>query len=1010
MPHRSDESLFAAFQQHRDCQALGILFHRRADELLRLAVFLAPRPTDAEDLVQATFLSAIAHAESFRAGNRVMSWLCGILTNHARMLRRAERRTAPNPGLASAPDAAAATLHAELRQALTAGIAALPEPYRSVLSLHLEGGLDSAEISQRLSRPAATVRKQMERALDRLRTALPIGLATGLAVHVDAQSLAANAADAARFVEAEPSAAIVPAATSTHGASALAGWWLWSGLAALLTIAVVAAWPATATPLLPPAGALLAAPADLPAPLLVPTVAPSLHNLAQEREADLAVAELEVRVVQPDGTTAADVTVLLVDDSGKALPERILAGLARTTTTDAGGAATFRAVPPGDYELAWPGSVGRRKLRLTPGPHQVELELAAPIAFRGVVVDQFQRPVADAEIVVSETSLRGDLGSVVARSRSDGSFAATAQLSHGRVFARHEGYRSSVGARLEPSTSMLLSLPPAQRELVVTVLDPQGRPVPDAYVAVVPRSAALNFLPPEHARTDAAGRCFCRDPGPGEASVIASRDGLAPAAANLDPDATALTLTLRHGTSLRGTLYDADGTPMVGTRVHVAFCEHRSNEPVAPLLARSLRTDARGGFWFHNVPLGTVHVQAFGEVPSSGRGLPPYPWLLAAADIHVADPAGHELVLHGKRGPILRGRLLTADGKPVADHNVVATPRQGTAIHRVFRVRGAGTAADGSFAIHGLAADEDYDLGAYLPGGPGGTGTEFPVANGTGRPGAAPTILRLPGRMPTSMLRVAVLGPDGHPIPETSLELRTMALQLPKSATVAADGSAQFGPLLEGDYQLAVIAPGLGTRVMAVTIGDDPADVDLGVITLPLPARLTVQLARPGGRPRPGLRGVARGRIGDKFVSATADAHGFAALPPLPPGDVEVLVLGPGIAPHRTQTTLRSGAQQIELQLEPATTAALEFEFALADNPFVVNGPLHVRVRAEDGSLEFEEHIGAETSRGRFDFATGLPPGRYDIVARALWNAAAQTTLTVPPHGDVLPQRLVLRR
>jgi hypothetical protein len=255
-----------------------------------------------------------------------------------------------------------------------------------------------------------------------------------------------------------------------------------------------------------------------------------------------------------------------------------------------------------------------------------------------------------------------------------------------------------------------------------------------------------------------------------------------------------------------------------------------------------------------------------------------------------------------------------------------------------------------------------------------------------------------------------VLGPDGHPIPETSLELRAMALQLPKSATVAADGSAQFGPLLAGDYQLAVIAPGLGTRVLAVSIDDDPADVDLGVITLALPARLTVHLARPGGRLRPGLRVVARGRLGDKFVSATADAHGFAALPPLPPGDVEVLVLGPGIAPHRTQTTLRSGAQRLDLQLEPATTAALQFEFALADNPFVVNGPLHVRVRAEDGSLEFEDHLGAETSRGRFDFAIGLPPGRYDIAARALWNAAAQTTLTVPPRGDVQPQRVVLRR
>ena len=45
MPQQPDEQLFLAFQRDRDLDALGALFRRRADELLRLAVFLAPRPT-----------------------------------------------------------------------------------------------------------------------------------------------------------------------------------------------------------------------------------------------------------------------------------------------------------------------------------------------------------------------------------------------------------------------------------------------------------------------------------------------------------------------------------------------------------------------------------------------------------------------------------------------------------------------------------------------------------------------------------------------------------------------------------------------------------------------------------------------------------------------------------------------------------------------------------------------------------------------------------------------------
>lgn len=65
MKEHSDEDLFLAFQRNRDHEALSTLFRRRADELLRLAVFLSPRPSEADDLLQATFLSAISRAETY---------------------------------------------------------------------------------------------------------------------------------------------------------------------------------------------------------------------------------------------------------------------------------------------------------------------------------------------------------------------------------------------------------------------------------------------------------------------------------------------------------------------------------------------------------------------------------------------------------------------------------------------------------------------------------------------------------------------------------------------------------------------------------------------------------------------------------------------------------------------------------------------------------------------------------------------------------------------------------
>ena len=265
MPQQPDEELFLAFQRDRDHDALGILFRRRAEELLRLAVFLAPRPTEAEDLLQATFLSAIARAETYRPGNRVMSWLCGILTNHARMLRRSERRQTPErPDGGDGDTPVDVALQQELQQALRDGISGLKEPYRTVLHCHLQRGLNSQEIGRELNQKPATIRKQMARALEKLRAVLPAGLATGVALRMSPAQIAARAAEAAPFIGGDGVAVtfdgeddVLPDGVPTSMVTP----WLTKGLAAaLMLIAAIAAsvlpWPPE-TP--PPA-------ADAPAP------------------------------------------------------------------------------------------------------------------------------------------------------------------------------------------------------------------------------------------------------------------------------------------------------------------------------------------------------------------------------------------------------------------------------------------------------------------------------------------------------------------------------------------------------------------------------------------------------------------------------------------------------------------------------------------------------------------------------------------------------------------------
>ncbi|MBL8752086.1 MAG: carboxypeptidase regulatory-like domain-containing protein, partial [Planctomycetes bacterium] len=525
----------------------------------------------------------------------------------------------------------------------------------------------------------------------------------------------------------------------------------------------------------------------------------------------------------------------------------------------------------------------------------------------------------------------------------------------------------------------------------------------------VPRSSALSLLPPQHGRTDSDGRCHFRDPGPGEASVLACVDGMAPTSADLPPTATTLRLTAAGGTTLRGRLVDPSGVALADHPVRIAIADQRSNEPVSPLLARAGRTAADGSFVFAHVPRGLVQVQVYGDVPQT-KGLLPFPWLLASEDVEVDTVEPAPLVLVASRGPALRGQVLDHDGRPVANHNVLAVPIVGTALHRTFRTRGATTDLDGSFAILGLAADETVDLGVFPPGGPRRHDANFPFAVGRGTPGADPVVLRLPALTPRAALLVRVLGPDGRPCVHASLELRALRLQSPSTRPVGADGTARFAPLAAGDYWLVVVAQGLGSRTLPVTIVDDQVDQDLGTLTLQPAARAVVQVADQRGRVRSGVRVIAASTLGDKSVTATTGDDGRAPLPALPPGPARLFVQGPGVAPTLVECDLQPGVQLIDATVTDAVTAVLQFTFATADNPFVVNGPLHARLERADGTFVTEENIGAVAARGMFEWPLGLPAGRYRVVARALWNAKAEAEFDVPATGLLDPLPFPLQR
>ena len=134
---------------------------------------------------------------------------------------------------------------------------------------------------------------------------------------------------------------------------------------------------------------------------------------------------------------------------------------------------------------------------------------------------------------------------------------------------------------------------------------------------------------------------------------------------------------------------------------------------------------------------------------------------------------------------------------------------------------------------------------------------------------------------------------------------------------------------------------------------------------------------------------------GDKVEVGATDAEGALLLPPLQPGRISCLVYGSGLAPQRFELDLRHDSKPHEVMLTPAATITVSLPFAVAANPFVVNGPLFVQVFADDGSVVLEQHLGAVVERGRFELSTGLLPGEHRLVARSLWGAHAECTFRV---------------
>lgn len=236
---------FADWIDCHSAEALARVFDAMAGRLLLLATQLAGAGATAEDLVQTTFLAAMAGASGWDRRRPLWPWLAGILHNEAKMhWRRVQRRReveldAAAGAVGEAPDPARLAASDEAFAAVMAAIDALPLPYRQVLRLRLVHGLQPIEIARALEVPVGTVRAQLHRGLEQLRAALPAGVAVvagawlandgALLAQVKAQVLAHAGAIAAAAAVATPASLLLQG-----------GWWTMHGKAVGVAVAGVA--------------------------------------------------------------------------------------------------------------------------------------------------------------------------------------------------------------------------------------------------------------------------------------------------------------------------------------------------------------------------------------------------------------------------------------------------------------------------------------------------------------------------------------------------------------------------------------------------------------------------------------------------------------------------------------------------------------------------------------------------------------------------------------------------
>jgi len=180
----------------RDRGAIQYVIAANHQRLFRTAWSILKNRPDAEEAVQAAYLSAFASIGSFEGRSALSTWLTRIVVNEALGRRRAEerrRRQLAQEGVAVLDDYREALMRGsevetpdvsvareQIRKILEKAVAELPDTFRTVFVMREVEGLSGEETAEILDIPLATVKTRLFRSRQRLQEMLAPELSTVL--------------------------------------------------------------------------------------------------------------------------------------------------------------------------------------------------------------------------------------------------------------------------------------------------------------------------------------------------------------------------------------------------------------------------------------------------------------------------------------------------------------------------------------------------------------------------------------------------------------------------------------------------------------------------------------------------------------------------------------------------------------------------------------------------------------------------------------------------------------